>query len=191
MVFVNGLPVGLIELKVPGQEGATLRGAWNQLRTYAQQIPALVAFTETGASARRLAKYRSPIPLLAFTPTPSVRSQLALSWGIETFLVPSVTHVFSSGQHLYLYFEVYDPARTDEAASVAASLTFLRGRSKILESAPLRLTQPLPNRPNTLAFHFTVPLKKLQPGRYTCQVNVIDELGRKFAFRRAGMVVLR
>jgi pyruvate kinase len=52
----------------------------------------LVAFTETGASARRLAKYRSPIPLLAFTPTPSVRSQLALSWGIETFLVPSVTH---------------------------------------------------------------------------------------------------
>ncbi len=52
----------------------------------------LVAFTETGASARRLAKYRSPIPLLAFTPTPAVRSQLALSWGIETFLVPTVTH---------------------------------------------------------------------------------------------------
>jgi type I restriction enzyme R subunit len=39
LAFVNGLPLGLIELKVPGQEGATLRGAWNQLRTYAAQIP--------------------------------------------------------------------------------------------------------------------------------------------------------
>jgi pyruvate kinase len=52
----------------------------------------LVAFTETGSSARRLARHRSPIPLLAFTPQPSVRSQLALCWGLETFLVPSVTH---------------------------------------------------------------------------------------------------
>jgi pyruvate kinase len=41
---------------------------------------ALVAFTITGETARRLARYRSPIPLLAFTPQPSTRSQLALSW---------------------------------------------------------------------------------------------------------------
>ena len=41
-MFVNGLPLGLIELKVPGQESATLRGAWNQLRTYAAQIPSLL-----------------------------------------------------------------------------------------------------------------------------------------------------
>lgn len=37
LVFVNGLPLGLIELKVPGQQRATLRGAWNQLRTYAAE----------------------------------------------------------------------------------------------------------------------------------------------------------
>jgi pyruvate kinase len=52
----------------------------------------LIAFTETGSSAHRLARHRSPIPLLAFTPRPEVRSQLALCWGVETFLVPSVTH---------------------------------------------------------------------------------------------------
>ena len=52
----------------------------------------LVAFTETGGSAHRLARHRSPIPLLAFTPDPSVRSQLAVAWGVETFLVPSVRH---------------------------------------------------------------------------------------------------
>jgi pyruvate kinase len=52
----------------------------------------LVAFTETGDSARRLARYRSPIPLLAFTPVSSTRSQLALTWGVETFLVAPVSH---------------------------------------------------------------------------------------------------
>jgi pyruvate kinase len=53
---------------------------------------ALVAFTMTGETARRLARYRSPIPLLAFTSTQSTRSQLALTWGVETFIVPPVRH---------------------------------------------------------------------------------------------------
>jgi len=52
----------------------------------------LIAFTETGMSARLIARWRSPTPLLAFTPDPRVRSQLALTWGVETFLVPSVAH---------------------------------------------------------------------------------------------------
>jgi pyruvate kinase len=50
---------------------------------------ALVAFTMSGETARRLARYRSPIPLLAFTPLQATRSQLALTWGVETFIVPS------------------------------------------------------------------------------------------------------
>jgi pyruvate kinase len=53
---------------------------------------ALVAFTMTGETARRLARYRSPIPLLAFTTDPAIRSQLALTWGVETFIVHEVRH---------------------------------------------------------------------------------------------------
>jgi pyruvate kinase len=52
----------------------------------------LVAFTQSGDSARRLARYRSPIPLLAFTPEQATRSQLALTWGAEAFIVPFVHH---------------------------------------------------------------------------------------------------
>src|SRR4051794_4148054 len=52
----------------------------------------LVAFTQSGDSARRMSRLRSRIPLLAFTPEAAVRSQLALSWGVETFLTPFVTH---------------------------------------------------------------------------------------------------
>jgi pyruvate kinase len=53
---------------------------------------ALVAFTMTGETARRLARYRPPVPLLAFTTETATRSQLALTWGAETFIVPSVAH---------------------------------------------------------------------------------------------------
>ena len=53
---------------------------------------ALVAFTMTGETARRMARYRSPIPLLAFTTNPAIRSQLALTWGVETFIAPEVRH---------------------------------------------------------------------------------------------------
>jgi pyruvate kinase len=52
----------------------------------------LVAFTQSGDSARRLARIRSDVPVLAFTPESVVRSQLALSWGVETFLGPTVEH---------------------------------------------------------------------------------------------------
>ncbi|WP_248582089.1 pyruvate kinase [Nocardioides sp. InS609-2] len=52
----------------------------------------LVAFTQSGDSARRLARYRGSIPVLAFTPEAMVRSQLSLTWGVETFLTQMVEH---------------------------------------------------------------------------------------------------
>lgn len=52
----------------------------------------LIAFTETGMSARLVSRWRPPTRLLAFTPNPRVRSQLSLVWGVETFLVPQVAH---------------------------------------------------------------------------------------------------
>ncbi|PRX06869.1 UNVERIFIED_ORG: pyruvate kinase [Actinomadura viridilutea] len=53
---------------------------------------ALVAFTMSGETARRLSRYRSPIPLLAFTSVPATRGRLAHVWGVETFIVPHVDH---------------------------------------------------------------------------------------------------
>ena len=64
----------------------------------------LVAFTQSGDSARRLSRYRGQIPMLAFTPVAAVRSRLALSWGIETFKVSPVEHtdemVYQVDEHL-------------------------------------------------------------------------------------------
>jgi pyruvate kinase len=55
-------------------------------------VSALAAFTSTGRTAQRLAALHTRLPILAFTTEPRVRSRLALSWGVETFLVPAVTH---------------------------------------------------------------------------------------------------
>jgi type I restriction enzyme, R subunit len=57
VVFINGLPLGVIELKNPGTESATLSSAWNQLQTYKTQIPSLfrtnaVLVTSDGLMAR-------------------------------------------------------------------------------------------------------------------------------------------
>lgn len=52
----------------------------------------LVAFTQSGDSARRMARLRSPIPILALTPEIPVYNQLALSWGVEPLIIPSVEH---------------------------------------------------------------------------------------------------
>jgi pyruvate kinase len=52
----------------------------------------LVTFTQSGDSARRMSRLRSPIPLLAFTPMAPVRNNLALTWGVQTYEVPMVAH---------------------------------------------------------------------------------------------------
>ena len=58
----------------------------------ALDVKALATFTQTGETARRLSALHPHQPLLAFTVDARVRSQLALSWGVETFLVPEVAH---------------------------------------------------------------------------------------------------
>src|SRR6266702_1058012 len=46
VILVNGLPLGVIELKNPGDENATIRGAFNQLQTYKKDIPVLFPYNE-------------------------------------------------------------------------------------------------------------------------------------------------
>jgi pyruvate kinase len=52
----------------------------------------VVAFTQSGDSARRMSRLRGPVPVLAFTPEGKTRSQLSLTWGVETFKTSTVEH---------------------------------------------------------------------------------------------------
>lgn len=107
-------------------------------------------------------------------------------------LVPSITRVFRKNQDLYVYAEVYDPSYqpNGKPPQLAASLSFFRGKVKAFESKPVLVTQQLPARFNAAAVQIDVSLATLAPGEYTCQLNLVDQAGQKFAFRRTPLVLL-
>jgi pyruvate kinase len=75
----------------PRTHGGALTIAASQIAR-AIGAKAMVAFSQTGDTVRRLSRLHCDLPLLAFTPVREVRDQLALSWGVETFLMPFVQH---------------------------------------------------------------------------------------------------
>ena len=110
-------------------------------------------------------------------------------------VVPNITRVFRRRQNLSVSFDVYD-ARPDPAnpksrrVNVSMSLFNQKG-AKAFEIGPLSATQLADTRPEAVPVKFQVPLQGLAPGRYICQINVVDEVGRKFAFPRSPLVVVQ
>ncbi len=104
-------------------------------------------------------------------------------------LVPSVTRVFNKSQEMYVYLQAYEPA-AETTQPLVATVSFIRGRVKAFETAPLEITDGLNAKSKALPLKFSVPLGKLAPGKYTCQVSVLDPSAQKFAFWRAPVVVV-
>ena len=101
-------------------------------------------------------------------------------------IVPNVTHVFASNQHLVFYYEVYDPVKP---ARILTNVAFYRGAVKAYETPLVEADEiNVPDRKAT-AFELDVPLSDLKPGFYTCQVNVIDDASGKFVFPRLALLV--
>jgi VWFA-related protein len=104
-------------------------------------------------------------------------------------LIPSVTRVFRKDQEMYVYLEAYQPA-AQKTELMVATVSFFRGKVKAFETAPLKITAGLNAKSKAVPVGFSVPLGKLQPGRYTCQVSVLDPSERKFAMWRSPVVLL-
>jgi VWFA-related protein len=108
-------------------------------------------------------------------------------------IVPNVTKVFRRSQNMYIDFDVYDAvpdAANGGARRVAVSMSLFNQKGvKAFEAGPIKASEAASTRPNAIPVQLQVPLKGLAPGRYTCQINVVDEIGRKFAFPRTAMLV--
>jgi len=81
----------LVPGKKPRTQGGSVARAACEMADFLN-AKALIAFTKSGDTARRLSRYRATQPILAFTTEPSTCNQLTLSWGVETFVVPHVDH---------------------------------------------------------------------------------------------------
>jgi pyruvate kinase len=86
--LAKGLPPLTEHSKPRTQGGAVARAAAEMGDFLGAKF--LVAFTQSGDTVRRLSRYRSPVPVLAFTPDPATLAQLSLTWGVESFLGPAV-----------------------------------------------------------------------------------------------------
>ena len=115
-------------------------------------------------------------------------------------LVPNATHVVSPGQHLYFYYEVYDPARAPSEASGAqstqsirllSSVAFFRGRVRVFETPVVETTELNDSDRKAAVFRLDVPAASLRLGLYTCQVNIVDDVAGAFAFPRFQVFVRR
>lgn len=105
-------------------------------------------------------------------------------------IVQSLSHVVTTGQQMYFYYEVYDPSLSPSGEPrLRTSLAFYRGRVKVFET-PLvdRATVDDPVR-HAVVFQFQLPGAQLKPGLYTCQVNVIDEISGRVAFPRLAVYI--
>ncbi len=94
---------------------------------------AIVTFTQSGDTARRLARLHTRLPLLAFTPEAAVRSQLSMSWGVETFLVDSVDStdaMVRQVDHAMLSIERFQPG--DLVVVVAGSPPGTAGSTNLI-----------------------------------------------------------
>jgi len=111
----------------------------------------------------------------------------------EQKVVPNIGKVFRRGQNVYVSFDVYDAAPDPKNANardvnVLMSLFNQKGE-KTFDVGPVKATQLVGTRPDAVPVQIQFPLKGLPPGRYVCQLNVVDEVGRKFTFTRTNVVI--
>jgi VWFA-related protein len=102
-------------------------------------------------------------------------------------IVPSVTRAFRRDQTLYVYLEAFEPGAPQP---VETTVAFYRGKTKVLET-PMEVSKDgFKTQPKVQPIKLSIPLKSLEPGRYICQVSVIDAASQKIAFWRAPVAVL-
>lgn len=128
--------------------------------------------------------------LLANAKQPSKKMTPLVREGQE--YVPNISHVFRRDQHLYLLYEVYEPAKAKTAGEpvrVLSSLELIQNGVKVFETPLVEAKRTNVLGRDAVAVELDVPLGALKPGPYVCQLNVIDDVAGSFAFPRFAVLV--
>jgi VWFA-related protein len=170
------LPPGRFSLKIVVRENANgLMGTFETPLVVPElkQSPVKVSSVILGTQLQSVDAKKAPSPL--------VRE------GVE--VVPNLTHIVGHDQKLYFYYEVYDPATENGAARLQTNLSFYRGKVKVFDTPIVERTSIDAADRRAAIFQFEIPADSVKPGLYTCQVNIIDEAGGRFAFPRLQIYV--
>ena len=104
-------------------------------------------------------------------------------------LIPSVTRVFSKSRDMFVYLQAYESG-AESTRPLIAFVSFYRAREKVLETQPVKVTESLSHQPKTMPIQFSIPLDALPPGKYDCQISVLDSTAQKAVFWRASVLII-
>ncbi len=104
-------------------------------------------------------------------------------------LLPSVTRVFSKTKEMTAYVQAYQQW-SETAQPVVAFVSFYRGSENVFETQPIAVTGAPESRLKTAPLRIEVPLGRLDPGNYLCQVTVLNPGARKAAFWQASVWIV-
>jgi VWFA-related protein len=103
-------------------------------------------------------------------------------------LMPSINNVFSRSKALYVFLQAYEKG-ADTQRPLVAFVTFYRGGAKAFETPPQSVTEGMDPKSKAVSMRFSLALGKVPPGKYDCQVTVLDPTGQKANFWK-GQVML-
>jgi hypothetical protein len=104
-------------------------------------------------------------------------------------LIPSVTRVFRKGREMYVYLQAYEQD-TASVQPVVAFVSLYAGQKKVFETRPIEVQSGSAKRLKIMPIQFSIALNDLPPGRYDCQVTVLNPSGQKAAFWQAPIVLV-
>ena len=104
-------------------------------------------------------------------------------------LIPSVTRVFSTSRDLFVYLQAYEHS-AETTRPLVAFVAFYQGDVKTFQTAPVPVVDGMYGRSKAVPIMISVPLADLPPGRYECQVTVLEPETQKIAFWRAPIVLV-
>ena len=104
-------------------------------------------------------------------------------------LIPSVTRVFSRSRGMYVYLQAYERS-AETTTPLVAFVTFYRGSAKAFETPPLPVVAGLDTKSKAVPLRFSLPLNKMAPGEYVCQVTILNPADQKAAFWQAQVMLI-
>jgi VWFA-related protein len=104
-------------------------------------------------------------------------------------LLPSVTRVFSRSRDMLVFLQAYERDATTTQPLIAFA-TFYQDDKQMMQTAPVAVTEGLEAKSKAVSLNFNVSLVDLPPGKYECQITVLDSAAQKANYWRAPIAVV-
>jgi VWFA-related protein len=111
-------------------------------------------------------------------------------------LVPSVTRMFNTDRDLFVYLQAYGGYASTDSLGISATpliafVSFYREQKKVFETSPIAVAPRQGSRLGVVPLSFSIGLGGLAPGRYDCQVSVLDPAEHRVAFWQGPIMLVR